>query len=249
MVGISSFDEISEKERLEEISRKSIYAHGVSAFTIPYCCHIFRRSLIKGNILELGPAEGLMTDILYPLYPDGYTVVDGSNIFINQLKQRYPAINASVSLFEKYNPVIQFDNIILGHVLEHVVDPIAILTLCKSWLKYNGLIFAAVPNRNSIHRQAAVKMGLLSGLEDFSEKDKRHGHRRVFGRHSLVECFNTANLSVVESGGYWLKPLSDIQIENNWTRQMIDAFLYLGELYPDIAGEIYIIAATHANIV
>jgi hypothetical protein len=105
------------------------------------------------------------------------------------------------------------------------------------------MILSAVPNKNSIHRQAAVKMGLLSKLDDFSEKDKRHGHRRVFGYDSFAEIFNRAGLRIAANGGYWLKPLSDAQIESSWTDSMIEAFFYLGELYPDIAAEIYVAAA------
>jgi len=239
---------INEKERLEKIAENSIYCKGLNAvISIQYSCQIFMRYLKQGSILELGPAEGIMTDILYPLYSSNYTIVDGSSVFVNDLKKRYPSINAVESFFEEFDPkemsgTQYFDNIILGHVLEHVVDPVAILVLCKNWIKDDGVILAAVPNKNSIHRQAAVEMGLLSRLDDFSEKDKRHGHRRVFGMNSFSEIFVQAGLQIFEQGGYWLKPLSDFQIESQWTEPMIQAFLKLGELYPDIAGEIYIVA-------
>jgi len=237
---------MNEKERLERISENSIYSKGISAITQQYCVQIFIRYLKEGSILELGPAEGVMTDILYPLYPQNYTIVDGSSVFVNNLKKRYPSINAVESIFEEFDPnnltPSTFDNIILGHVLEHVVDPVVVLGLCRKWLKNEGLILAAVPNKNSIHRQAAVEMGLLKKLDDFSEKDKRHGHRRIFGQDSLLEIFNKAGLYIIANGGYWLKPISDAQVESQWTDSMIPAFLKLGELYPDIAGEIYAIA-------
>ncbi|GHV79548.1 hypothetical protein AGMMS49944_13390 [Spirochaetia bacterium] len=137
---------------------------------------------------------------------------------------------------------MRYNNIILGHVLEHVIDPVAILELCKKWISDNGRILASVPNKKSIHRQAGVEMGLLSRPDDFSEKDKRHGHRRIFGPDSFAECFNKVGLKIIKSGGYWLKPFSDSQIEAWYSDKMIDTFLKLGEHYPDIAGEIYIVA-------
>ncbi|MDR2730215.1 MAG: class I SAM-dependent methyltransferase [Treponema sp.] len=238
---------MDEKERLEKIAENSIYCKGINALAQQYCVQIFMRYLKKGSILELGPAEGIMTDILYPLYPQNYTVVDGSSVFINSLKQRYPSINAVESIFEEFDPDIAppvtFDNIILGHVLEHVTDPVAILMLCKKWLKDDGVILSAVPNKNSIHRHAAVEMGLLSKLDDFSEKDKHHGHRRVFELNDFLKTFEQAELKILAKGGYWLKPISDAQIESQWTNSMIQAFFKLGELYPDIAAEIYAIAA------
>ena len=39
-----------------------------------------------------------------------------------------------------------------------------------------------------------------------------------------------------------MKPLSNGQLEAQWTAPMIDAFMQLGERYPDIAAEIYVIA-------
>jgi 2-polyprenyl-3-methyl-5-hydroxy-6-metoxy-1,4-benzoquinol methylase len=232
---------MDEKSRLEEIAVSSGHLVGVTIKSVQYSSQIFRRYLKQGSILELGPAEGVMTDILYPLFPNDYTVVDGSSSFINQLKKRYPDINAVESIFEDFTPPHNFDNILLGHVLEHVVDPVAILALCKNWLNNDGVILSAVPNKNSIHRQVAIEMGLLSKVDDFSEKDKHHGHRRVFGMDSFVNIFNQVGLRIIAKGGYWFKPLSNAQIELQWTDAMIGAFLKLGEKYPDIAGEIYVI--------
>ena len=45
-------------------------------------------------------------------------------------------------------------------------------------------------------------------------------------------------------GGYWLKPIANSQIEQSWTPEMLEAFMQLGEQYPDIAAEIYVIAGT-----
>ena len=99
-----------------------------------------------------------------------------------------------------------------------------------------------MPNCDSLHRQAAVKMGLLEHVDDMSEKDKLHGHRRVYSMDRLVRNFEDADLHIIKKGGYWLKPISDKQIEESWSAEMLNAFMSLGELYPDIAAEIYVIA-------
>ena len=69
-----------------------------------------------------------------------------------------------------------------------------------------------------------------------------NGHRRVYDLNTLQEDFLNAGLKVICAGGYWLKPLSNSQIEKDWSKEMIEAFLKLGEKYPDIAGEIYVVA-------
>lgn len=231
-----------EKWKLNLIANDSIYGKGMSEITTRYCGTIFRRYMKKGSVLELGPADGVMTDLLYPLYSEDYTIVDAGKKFVKDIQKRFPNIQGAVSLFEEYAPDRKFDNIILGHVLEHVNNPTEILKLCKGWLNKKGMIFAAVPNKNSLHRQAAVEMGLLSRVDMLNEKDIRHGHRRVFDNDMLKKCFQDIDLDICVEGGYWLKPLSDRQIEESWTKVMIEAFLKLGEKYPKIAGEIYIIA-------
>lgn len=231
-----------ESEKLNVIAEHSIYAQGVGRLTTLYCGKIFLRHMVGKSVLEMGPAEGVMTDVLFPHFSGDYTVVDAGKKFVTEIVQRFPAIHGVASLFEKYEPRRSFDNIILGHVLEHVENPVALLRACKAWLAQGGRIFAATPNRNSLHRQAAVKMGLLAQTDALNEKDRRHGHRRVFDLTTLRSCFEQAELKIYNGGGYWLKPLSDRQIEADWTMEMIEAFLALGESYPEIAGEIYYIA-------
>jgi hypothetical protein len=59
----------------------------------------------------------------------------------------------------------------------------------------------------------------------------------------LRRDFHAAGFKIQIFGGYWLKPLSNAQIEAAWTPAMLDAFMQLGERYADIAAEIYVVAA------
>jgi len=230
-----------EVARLERIARVSRYAAGVNADTVRYSFRVFSRHLRGESILEMGPAEGVMTEFLAAT-GKALTLVEGSEVFCRSLASRFPAVNVLHGLFETFVPVGTFDNIVLGHVLEHVDDPIAILARVRDWLSPGGRVLAAVPNSQSVHRQAAVLMGLLSHEAALNESDVAHGHRRVFNPDSFRACFHDAGLAIEHSGGYWLKPLSNAQIEAAWTPAMLSAFMELGERYPDIAGEIYVIA-------
>ena len=235
---------MNELERVNKIAETNPYAKGVNYFITNYSGEIFKRFLnAEENILEIGPAEGVMTEILYPHFKD-YTVVDGAEVFVEALKKRYPKIHGYAKLFENFDAQgKKFHNIVLGHVLEHVENPVEILSRCKDLLpKSGGRIVAAVPNSNSIHRQAAVLMGLLKHEKQLNDTDKINGHRRVYDMPTFQADFIKAGLKIIHSGGYWLKPLSNAQIERDWTREMIDAFFKLGEKYPDIAAEIYVVA-------
>ena len=233
----------NEIQRVCEHSKNANYAGGVMQKTTSYCGEIFRRHMVNGSVLELGPAEGISTAVLYPYFKD-YTVVDGADFFVEALKNKYPEMKGYASLFEDFKPTRAYDNIVLGHVLEHVENPVDILKLCKKWVD-NGnpnRILAAVPNAKSIHRQAAVVMGMLKSEYQLNETDIKNGHRRVYDLEKLKKDFVSAGLKIIASGGYWLKPLSNGQINEYWDEAMIDSFLKLGEKYPEIAGEIYVVA-------
>ena len=194
-----------------------------------------------GGVLELGPAHGIMTDILYREFQD-YTVVDASTDFIKSIKDRHPNIEAVVSLFEEYNPVRKYKFITLGHVLEHVDDPVQIIEKCKGWLEPDGIVLAAVPNANSLHRQVGVMMGMISNVKELNKGDIKIGHRRVYDKDMLIRDFNKGGMKIIKSGGYWLKPMDNAHIEKNWSEKLIYCYMKMGEKYPEIACNIYVVA-------
>ena len=64
----------------------------------------------------------------------------------------------------------------------------------------------------------------------------------MYNPESYRNDFLQAGFKIEVFGGYWMKPVSNKQIEETWTPQMLEAFMALGERYPDIAGEIYVVA-------
>lgn len=233
--------EAGEQERIESIAGDSWYVRGVSGEMIAYCAEVFARYFRGGSCLELGAGEGVMTQLLEREF-DHLTAVEGSARFCEDLRSRHPDVDVVHSLFEDFETEQRFDAIVLSHVLEHVLDPGALLEAAKGWLKPTGSIYAAVPNARSVHRQAAVMMGLLGEEHEMNEQDRHHGHRRIYDPESFRHDFNRAGLKIHVFGGFWLKPLSNAQIEADWSPEMIRAFMELGERYPDIAAGIYVIA-------
>ena len=103
--------------------------------------------------------------------------------------------------FENFKTHKKFDNIILSHALEHVDDPVLILKRVKELIKPESVIWSAVPNSRSLHRQAAVIMGLLDREDSMSKLDFHHEHKRVFSPESFREIFHQANLKIAFFGG------------------------------------------------
>ncbi|MEO5772694.1 MAG: class I SAM-dependent methyltransferase [Sphingomicrobium sp.] len=233
---------ISEMQRLAGIASDSWYAQGANGWTTAYSFEVFQRFITAGPILELGPAEGVMTDSLASLGLP-LTVVEGSEVFCRDIQRRHPAAKVHHSLFEDFEPTEQFQNIILGHVLEHVEDPVRLLTSARQWLLPRGRVICAVPNSRSLHRQVGVMMGLLDFEEALNEADHHHGHRRVYNPETFRRDFLQAGYEIDYFGGYFMKPLSNSQIESSFTPEMVRTFMKLGERYPDIAAELVIVAS------
>ncbi len=238
-------ERVREQDRLANIAADSWYAKGLNSTTVAYSMRIFSRYWRPGSCLELGPAEGLATATLASQFKD-FTCVEGAETFAIALRERHPGITVECAIFEEYAPARTFDNIVLGHVLEHVENPVAILSRVKSWLSPNGRVFALVPNARSLHRQIAVVMGLLESEHSLNALDLHHGHRRVYDPDSLRRDFLAAGFRIEVFGGYWIKPVANSQLEANWSPEMIEAAMAVGERYPDIAAEIYIVAE-HAS--
>jgi 2-polyprenyl-3-methyl-5-hydroxy-6-metoxy-1,4-benzoquinol methylase len=234
---------MGEEQALLDISKRSLYTVGIMPTVMRYCFKIFSRYLRKGTVLEMGPAEGIMTELIVETGLTT-TVLEGSALFCEKVRERFPQVEVVHALFEDFEPERPFDNIIMGHVLEHVEHPIEILTSVRGWLSPNGRVFCAVPNARSLHRQAAVVMGLLPKEDALNDLDVHHGHRRIYTPETLRAAFIEAGFKIEVFGGYFLKPISNGQIESAWTSEMVDAFIQMGERYPDIAGEIYVVAET-----
>lgn len=230
-----------ELDRLEAIATDGLYNTGPMPASLKHLAGIFGRHWRGTRCLELGPAEGIVTEELAQAFPD-LTVVDGSSTFCRELTARFPDVSVVNALFEEYEPPAPFDTVVLGHVLEHVIDPVGLLERIRGWVAPGGVLLATVPNAQSLHRQAAVLMGLLPAEDALNATDLHYGHRRVYDPAGLRADVTAAGFTVVTDGGYWLKPVSNAQIAEQWTPEMLAAFLALGERYPGTAAEIYVVA-------
>jgi SAM-dependent methyltransferase len=206
-----------------------------------YRFRTFQPFLDKKSGLELGCGDGSMTKYLRRHF-EKLTVVDGAKELVDKIPSG-ESVNKVVSLFEDYAPTEKFKSIVMEHILEHIEDPVALLKRSRSWLDHGGKIFIGVPNALSIHRQVAVKMGLLKTPNELNDRDKLVGHRRVYDWNLLKQHIESAGLKVEHRFGVFFKPLSNEQIDRNWTPEMKEGFFLLGQDFPDFAAEISVICS------
>ncbi|MDB5422703.1 MAG: class SAM-dependent methyltransferase [Phenylobacterium sp.] len=188
------------------------------------------------HCLELGSGDGVMTTLLADHF-ETLTVVEGAKHLLDAIPDR-PNLVKVPGLFEDFQPGRAFDVIVMEHVLEHVEDPGGILRLALPWLAEDGVIVVGVPNAHSFHRLAAVKMGMLRDVHELNARDHEVGHRRVYDWSSLRSDIEGAGLRVAHMDGVFFKPLSNGQIDQHWSDQMIEGFYELGKDFPKNAAEI-----------
>lgn len=158
-------------------------------------------------VLELGYGDGLLTAALQEA---GFKadLLEGSSILCQHAqKQHGPALQIHHALFETFTPNRTYDAILALHVLEHLDDPRAILRRIATWLAPGGTLVIVVPNRASIHRRVALRMGLIDALDDLSPRDHLVGHRRVYDLATLENDAAAAGLAVETRFGSFLKTL------------------------------------------
>ncbi len=233
---------MSEQQRLDDVA--SWYATtGFYGRLVQYGFDALAPHLTGDSCLELGPADGHMTGMLLDRFAEVVSV-EASWVYCDGLCEQYGERGLEVvcSLFEDYRPERRFDTVLGTHILEHVEDPVDLLRRTSDWLSADGRVVMLVPNALSIHRIVAVEMGLLPAPNALNELDERLGHRRVYDLDMLVSQFEEAGLEVVETGGNFLKPLANGQIEQWFDERMLEGFYKAGRHFPRHAAEVYVVA-------
>jgi 2-polyprenyl-3-methyl-5-hydroxy-6-metoxy-1,4-benzoquinol methylase len=232
-----------EQRRLSELAPDFSSETGFNARLIDFRFDAMRPFLEgRSSCVELGSSDGRMTERLATLFPRDLTAVDGTKAYVDEVTRRLPQVSAVHSLFEEYAPGRTFETAVLGHVLEHVADPVTVLEAARDLLEPGGVAIVTVPNADSIHREIGVAMGMLAAVTELNEDDHRIGHRRVYTREGLIADVEASGLAVEHAGGVFLKPLSNGQIEQ-WDEPLIQAFYEVGKLHPELCAELMVVAA------
>ncbi len=144
----------------------------------------------NGDILEIGAGGG--NTLLYAKENDYANNIFGIELFkmedSNQDNEEFSGF--IIGDIEKINFPFQnnkFDVILLGDVLEHLVDPYTVLNNLKKYLKTDGVIVASIPN---IREWNTMKTIFLKGDFQYSDVgilDKTH--LRFFTKKNIIDLF------------------------------------------------------------
>jgi SAM-dependent methyltransferase len=195
--------------------------------------------LTKGSnsILELGLGHGLTADI-FSQHFKRHVVLEGSSAIIDNFNNKFPDCRAQIieTYFEDFVSDEKFDVIVMGFVLEHVEEPLAIMKRFKDFLAPCSKVFVAVPNADALNRRLGYLAGMLSDLHLLSENDIKLGHKRYYTVASLTEEVKKAGFEIERTEGLYLKPFTTEQIISlNFDKKIIDALCRVGIDYPELS--------------
>ena len=153
-------------------------------FLINETLNLITRFLAKGDsILDVGSDIGLT---IRHLNENGYKSIGievsevASKIANNLIKA--PTFNSEIHNFHNQS---DYDGLLLRAVLEHLHDPVKVLTNCASKLKSGGLIFIDVPHHKGLswrYKKFLHKIGVKKNYKHFGFP----AHLYAFDKKSLT---------------------------------------------------------------
>jgi len=189
------------------------------------------------SLLELGLGHGYTTEIFSRRF-ERHVVLEGSPAVIANFRDRYPECRAEIveTWFETFGSEERFDVIVMGFILEHVDDPVAILRRFRDFLAPGGRMFVAVPNAEVLNRRLGNLIGCLDQMTALSDNDHLLGHKRYYTVETLQQDVAAADCSVKQIEGIYLKPFTTRQLLSlELDRRVIDGLCTVGIDYPELS--------------
>lgn len=146
---------------------------------------MYLNDLRPGRILDVGCGDGTFLDRMGRA---GWTVagVDFDEEAINTARVKYGLHLHHGDLFSARFPECTFDAVTLKHVIEHVPDPIALLSEVRRVLKVGGRVVVITPNSSSFGHQ-------MFRADWFGIDSPRHLH--ILSLRTLAECARRASFT------------------------------------------------------
>ena len=186
--------------------------------------------LLEGpRILEMGAGVGDWTKEIIERFGATY-IVEGSERLAEKAAQTYgDKVVVYNEFFENFRPEARFNSVICSLVLEHVFDPVVCLERVIDWMVPGGLLFACVPQADSLHRQLGVIMGLNKETNELGPSDHSVGHRRVYRTSEFERDLRAAGFESLKNISMGLKVLPSAAMMN-LSEEQIAGMFELGDL-------------------
>lgn len=235
-----------DQETKDALGHKYAYSFDFDVMH-PFMLRSFEPFFQPGAALELGSFRGDFTRRLAERFTD-ITCVEASGEAVEAARAALGDRARMVEgTFDSVSLGRTFDNVILTHVLEHLDDPVGVLSrVNREWLSPGGRLFLVCPNANAASRQIAVHMGLISHHAAVTPAEKAHGHRITYSLDTLERDARAAGLRVVHRSGIFFKAMANFQWDRLLatdiiSKEYLEGCYRLGHLYPDLCSSIFLV--------
>jgi hypothetical protein len=166
-------------------------ANVLTATQVSYIEFLSRHGGIAGTYLEIGPDIGLSTQAACAQgHIERAILVEPNGEVHDQLKSAVGEIPTEIcESLEQLAPDDQADNVVLIHVLDHLIDPLAHLRAVHAHMTKGGLLLAVVHNEASLLRRILGVRWPPFCLQ----------HPQLYNPSTLGKLFSEAGFTVVDS--------------------------------------------------
>ena len=248
---------MDKSDRIGRYAETYLDDYGFEAVLVRYrqrkCIDMLRRYRPR-IIVEAGCGQDLLFDaaVIGGLEFDRWVIIEPSDTFFAVAGERAKSDDRLVAVkgfFEDRRTGIsaacgqKADFVLFSGLFNEIEKPEALLIAAKSLMHEKSVIHVNTANAFSLHRRLGQAMGLIDSVHKLTDRNQRFDQFRVYDANSLSELVRQAGYSVIDSGGYFLKPFSHTQMESCGevlTEDVLEGLYRLGEEHPEMATEIFV---------
>lgn len=192
------------------------------------------------RVLELGCATGLMTAALVAAGAC-VTAVDRSPAYLERLRAKgLDGVELVRADLRELPPTGEHEHVVVANVLHELDDPVAVLREAASRLVPGGLVHMTLQNPRSIHRLAALELGLLDDVAAVADRGRQWGTQRLYEADELAALGAAAGLEEVDREGVMLKPLPNAQMAE-LPDEAVEGLILVARHFPDHCAMNYLV--------
>jgi ubiquinone/menaquinone biosynthesis C-methylase UbiE len=195
------------------------------------------------TVIELGSATALMAASIISLSPVAHWLgIDRSETYLEKARARHlPNAEFVKGDLNDLPPLDRrFDHVLATNVLHEVADPHAFLAACRDLIGPAGKVHLTLQNPSSIHRLAALEMGLIESLTEVASRGAQWGTTRLWSADDLSALAEQAGLNTMSRAGVLLKPLPNADMEK-FAPAVIDGFERAARYFPEHCAMNYLV--------
>ena len=182
------------------------------------------------RILEIGCGMDSLFNHVNAEEFDLFTVIEPSSVFYNNALAMSKKVNMNIKCinayfqYEKEYYDDSYDMIICASLLHEIENAEEFLKDIHNISREHTIIHINVPNADSMHRELAKCMGIISSNTQLTERNIQFQQSRVFNIITLTELLRKTwgGVEIIDSGTFFIKPFTHSQMYELMKNKIID---------------------------